>query len=58
MYNKMDVAGFFRRNQAVKNGHEIWNLECQESMQDMIVENGKKGINKVKFIFLGDVGGH
>jgi hypothetical protein len=53
-YNELDVAGFLRKTQAVENGHEIWNLQCQGSVQDMFVESGRKRINKIKIIFVGD----
>jgi hypothetical protein len=50
LQNKMtasDQDGFLGTNQAPKNGYEIWHLECQEPLQNRLIEDSSEGAGKV-----------
>lgn len=56
--NKHKVTGFLdHRQNSIKSIYGICNLQCQESVHDMLIENRRKGIKKVKVIFIEDVSG-
>jgi hypothetical protein len=35
LHRASDLDGFYATTQATENGHEIWDLECQESIDQI-----------------------
>jgi hypothetical protein len=41
-----DQDGFFGTTEAPENGYEIWHLECQEPLQDRLIDDSE-GVGEV-----------
>jgi hypothetical protein len=48
-----DFDGFFGTTETTENGHEIWHIECKESLWGRFVDRVTREVAKYKLVLVG-----